>query len=108
MFIVPAFPLSGKSNYGVEEFSAERRHGEAGSGDSLPILHRGYSDPIPRLEAVRSHFQTLQILSSDTFLTKSIILVGVHGNEDKQAGNLVSFDPADFEMFNIYQGNFQS
>ena len=32
--------------------------GEAGSGDSLPILHRMHSDPILRLETVQSHFQT--------------------------------------------------
>ena len=69
-FIVSAFPLSGKSNYVVEEFSAERQraiiswdhylttYGEAGSGDSLPILHRPNSDPISRLETVQSHFQT--------------------------------------------------
>ena len=56
--------------YVVEEFSAERQRaiiswdhylttkGEAGSGDSLPIFHRMYSDPIPRLETVQSHFQT--------------------------------------------------
>ena len=68
-FIVPAFPLSDKSNYVVEEFSAERQraivswdyylttYGEAGIGDSLPILHRTHSDPIPRLETVQSHFQ---------------------------------------------------
>ena len=31
---------------------------EEGSGDSLPILHRMHSDPIPRLETVQSHFQT--------------------------------------------------
>ena len=69
-FIVPTFPLNGKSNYVVEEFSAELQRaiiswdhylttlGEAGSGDSLPILHRTYSDPMPRLETVQSHFQT--------------------------------------------------
>ena len=57
IFYSARFPLSGKSNYGVEEFSAERQsaiilwdhyltiQGEAGSGDSLPILHRMYSDP---------------------------------------------------------------
>ena len=28
--------------------------------------------------------------------------------EDKQTRNLVSFDPANFEMSKIYQGNFQS
>ena len=67
---MPAFPLSGKNNYVVEEFSVERQRaiiswdhyliteGEAGSGDSLPILHRTHSDPIPRLETVQSHFQT--------------------------------------------------
>ena len=55
-FIVSSFLLSGKSNYVVEEFSAERQ-GEAGSGDSLPILHRTQSDPTPRLETVQSHFQ---------------------------------------------------
>ena len=31
--------------------------GEAGSGDSLPILHRTQSDPIPRLETGQSHFK---------------------------------------------------
>ena len=62
--------MSGKSNYVVEEFSAKRQRaiilweyylttqGEAGSGDSLPILHRTHSDPIPRLEAVQSHLKT--------------------------------------------------
>ena len=67
---MPAFPLSVKSNYVVEEFSAERQRaiiswdhylttsGEAGSGDSLPILHGTHSDLIPRLETVQSHFQT--------------------------------------------------
>ena len=29
-------------------------------------------------------------------------------SEDKQTRNLVSFDPANFEMSKIYQGNFQS
>ena len=65
--VVLAFPLSGISNYVVEEFSAERQRaiiswetylntkGEAGSADSLPILHRTHSDPIPRLETVQSH-----------------------------------------------------
>ena len=69
-FIVPAFPLSGKSNYAVEEFSAKRQRaiilwehylttqGEAGSGDFLPIPHRTHSDPITRLEAVQSHLKT--------------------------------------------------
>ena len=69
-FIVPAFLLSGKSHYVVEEFSAECQPaiisldhylttlGEVGSGDSLPILHGAHSDPIPRLETVQSHFQT--------------------------------------------------
>ena len=69
-FIVPAFSLSGKSNYVVEEFNAERQcamiwwdhylttEGEAGSGGSLPIPHRTHSDPIPRFETVQSHFQT--------------------------------------------------
>ena len=68
-FIVPAFPLSGKSNYVVAEFSAERQRaiiswdhylttsGWAGSGDSLPILHRTHSDPIPRFGTVQFHFQ---------------------------------------------------
>ena len=32
--------------------------GEAGSGDSFPVLHRTHSDPIPHLEIVQSHFQT--------------------------------------------------
>ena len=69
-FIVSAFPLSGQSNYVVEEFSAERQraiiswghylttYGEAGSGDSLTILHQTHSDIIPRLKTVQSHFQT--------------------------------------------------
>ena len=69
-FIGPAFPLSSKSSYVVEEFSAERQRaiiswdhylttfGEADSGDCLPILHQTHSDPIPRLETVQSHFQT--------------------------------------------------
>ena len=54
--IVPDFPLSGKRNYVVEEFSAKQQHpiiswdhylttyGEAGSGDSLAIFHRMHSD----------------------------------------------------------------
>ena len=52
--IVPDFPLSGKGNYVVEEFSAKHQRaiiswdftteGEAGSGDSLPIFHRMHSD----------------------------------------------------------------
>ena len=65
-----AFALSGKSNYVVEEFSAERRRaiiswdyyftaeGEAGSRYSLSILLRTHYDPIPRLETVQFHFQT--------------------------------------------------
>ena len=56
---VPAFPLSDKRNYVVEEFSAEHQRaiiswdhylttkGEAGSGDSLPIFHR--MQPAPYL-----------------------------------------------------------
>ena len=32
----------------------------------------------------------------------------VYRSEDKQTRNLVSFDPANFEMSKIYQGNFQS
>ena len=70
MFYSARFPLSGKSNYVVEEFSAERQRvvissdhylttqGETSSRDSVPILHRTHSDPIPRLETVQSHFQT--------------------------------------------------
>ena len=65
----PLFSWVAKENV-VEEFSAERQRaiisrdhyltteGEAGSGDSLPILHRTHSDPVPRLETVQSHFQT--------------------------------------------------
>ena len=34
------------------------RGGGRAVGDSLPILHRTHSDPIPRLETVQSHFQT--------------------------------------------------
>ena len=33
---------------------------------------------------------------------------GVYWSEDKQTRNLACFDPANFEMFKIYQGNFQS
>ena len=52
-----AFPLSGKNNYVVEKFRAKRERaiiswdhylttlGEAGSGDSLPILHRTHPTP---------------------------------------------------------------
>ena len=69
-FTMPAFPLSGKSNYVIEEFIAECQRaiilwdhylttlGEVGTGDSFPILHRTHSDPIPRLETVQPHFQT--------------------------------------------------
>ena len=69
-FIVPAFPLSGKMNYVVEEVSAEHQRattswnhcltteGEEGSVDSLASFHRRHSDPIPRFETVQSHFQT--------------------------------------------------
>ena len=32
----------------------------------------------------------------------------VYWSEDKQTRNLVSFDPANFEMSEIYHGNFQS
>ena len=40
---------------------------------------------------------------------KLISLVrGVYWSEDKQEPHLVSFDPANFEMSKIYQGNLQS
>ena len=70
IFYSAHFPLSGKVNYVVQELSAECQHaiiswdhyltmqGEVGSGDSLPILHRTHSDPIPHLETLQSHFQT--------------------------------------------------
>ena len=32
----------------------------------------------------------------------------VYLSEDKQTRNLVSFDPTNFEMSKLYQGNFQS
>ena len=69
-FIVPAYPLSGKSNYVVEEFSAERQRaiiswdhylttqGEPGSGIPCQFFIERTPTPIPRLETVQSHFQT--------------------------------------------------
>ena len=64
------FPLSGKNNYVVEEFSVERQRaiiswdhyltnqGEPGCGDSLPIPASNTLRPIPRLETVKSQIQT--------------------------------------------------
>ena len=63
-YTMPTFLLSGKSNYVVEKFSVNASmllsrgtitsppKVRGVSGDSLPILHRRYSDPIPRLETV--------------------------------------------------------
>ena len=34
--------------------------------------------------------------------------MGVYWSEDKQARHLVSFEPANFEMSKMYQGNLQS
>ena len=68
-FIMPDFPLSDKSNYAVEEFSAKRQRATSRGtitappkvrrvvGIPVPILHRIHSDPIPCLETVQSHFQ---------------------------------------------------
>ena len=47
-------------------------------------------------------------LFSDTFLTKSVILIGIHRNEDKQTRNLVSIDSAKFDVSKINRGNVQS
>ena len=51
-----------------------------------------------------------KIFSSDTFLTKYIILIGatLKRRQTNRKLNLVSLDPANFEMSEIYQGNFQS
>ena len=56
-------------------------------------------------------FQVSSIVSSSyTFPQPNLCLLvrGVYWSKDKQTRNLVSFDPANFEMSKIYQGNFQS
>ena len=69
-YIAPAYPLSGKSNYVVEAFSAERPACDYFVGPFPHYLRWGgwwgflanflsnAPDPIPHLETVQSHFQT--------------------------------------------------
>ena len=54
-------------------------------------------------------FQETSIVhSSSTFPQTYQFRKGVYCSEDKQARHLISFDPANFEISKIYQGNLQS
>ena len=53
-------------------------------------------------------FQENSIFILHISTDKPISLVRGILNEDKQTRHLVSFDPANFEMSKIYQGNFPS
>ena len=53
---------------------------------------------------VSSQFNSLFILYISTAKPLSL----AYWSEEKQSRNLLSFDPASFEMSKIYQGNFQS